>query len=272
MSVCYRIDCPAVHRDRLLGELDSSACLGVQEEDAEMVVYFSEPVDSAWISQLEQTIPEATMSGPDAVLDQDWSRSWRVGLEPRRIGAVWVRPSWTSSQGQPEIVIDPGQAFGTGEHATTQLCLELLQEELIPGDRVLDVGSGSGILALGALRAGARWTCGFDLDPVASPEALRNARVNRLAAAFFTGPLDALAPAAAFDVVTINMISSRLLPLIEPCASRSQRGLVVSGYLEPESERIQRSVAATGFALTEECFREHSGDSWGASLWQCARG
>ena len=248
MSVCYRIDCPAVHRDRLLGELDSSACLGVQEEDAEMVVYFSEPVDSARISQLEQTIPEATISGPDAVPDQDWSRSWRVGLEPRRIGAVWVRPSWTSSQGQPEIVIDPGQAFGTGEHATTQLCLELLQKELIPGDRVLDVGSGSGILALGALRAGARWTCGFDLDPVASPEALRNARVNRLAAACVTGRLDALAPAAA------------------------SKALCSASYRDPEAERIQRSVAAPGFALTEECFREHSGDSWGASLWQRARG
>lgn len=272
MSVFYRIECPAEQVDWVLGELNSSDCVGVHEEDARLLAYFNQPLKAAEKERLESRILGFRLLGPEAVPDEDWGLKWRQGLKPRKVGSLWVRPSWCPSEGLPELVIDPGQAFGTGEHATTQLCLELLQEALREGDRVLDVGVGSGILALAALQSGARWVCGFDIDPVATPEALRNARCNQMALSAFTGSMDAIAAVAAFDVVAINMISSRLLPLIDPCCTRTRRSVVTSGYLEGEAARIHSAVSAAGFELAAERFREHTGDRWGASLWVRTRG
>jgi ribosomal protein L11 methyltransferase len=113
--------------------------------------------------------------------DRDWNAQWSRLVEPIRIGQVVIRPSWRSlalNPGDIELIIDPKQAFGTGHHATTQLLIEWLQEVVTPTDRVLDAGTGSGVLAMVAIRLGAAEAVGEDFDPVAIECARDYAQVN----------------------------------------------------------------------------------------------
>ena len=171
-----RIEAPEGELERLSAELWSLGTAGVEEiaVPLELRAYFAGEVPRAELERLDDAARGVRVHGPVPVAERDWEREWRAGLAPRRIGALWVRPSFCASAGTPELVIDPQQAFGSGEHATTRLALELLQDELRPGDRVLDLGTGSGILGLGALVCGAGAALGIDSDPVALANAAEN--------------------------------------------------------------------------------------------------
>jgi ribosomal protein L11 methyltransferase len=134
--VVYRIAAPQDERERLLAELSSLGTLGVEEREAEMLAYFRP--DGAGVSNLQALAdPERriSVSGPERVPDADWEREWRSGLAPRLVAGVWIRPSFCASAGEPELVIDPQQAFGSGEHASTRLALKLLLESPRRGSR-----------------------------------------------------------------------------------------------------------------------------------------
>jgi ribosomal protein L11 methyltransferase len=207
-------------------------------------------------------VPGARWLGREPVPARDWEREWRAGLAPRRIGALWVRPSWCPPAGEPELVIDPKQAFGSGEHASTRLALALLLEALEPGDRVLDVGCGSGILALAALRTGAAWAVGFDVDPVACANAVENRRLNALDLPLYCGALDALAPAARFDLVAANLLWSQLESCLPRLLELPGRALVVSGYLAEQRERALARLLASGWICAAEREEVQGGDHW----------
>jgi ribosomal protein L11 methyltransferase len=215
-------------------------------------------------------IPGLVIGDAEVVPDEDWEREWRRGLEPRRVGPLWIRPSWCASPGTPELVIDPRQAFGSGEHASTRLALELLLEALEPGERVLDVGAGSGILLLGAMRLGGDGL-GIDIDPVACANARDNARANGLRARFVAGGLDALAPDARFELVAANMLWSRLEPLLPAICDHAARAVILSGHLETECERVYARMGEGGYALDRERRELQSGDVWCASRWSHPR-
>src|SRR5512137_2082894 len=115
--------------------------------------------------------------------DRDWSEEWKRGLAPVAVGRVWLRPSWVEAnppEGTVEVVLDPGMAFGTGSHPTTALCLAAIDEFLgrRPGADVLDVGTGSGLLAIAARKLGAGRVAANDDDPVAVRVAAENAARN----------------------------------------------------------------------------------------------
>lgn len=215
-------------------------------------------------------LPGLVVGDAEAVVAEDWERRWRRGLEPRRVGPIWIRPSWCASPGEPELVIDPRQAFGSGEHATTRLALELLLDGLTPGDRILDVGAGSGILLLAAQRFGASGI-GVEIDPVACANARDNARANALDARWIAGSLDALSPAARFDVVVANMLWSRLEPLLSRVCGHADRAVVLSGYLEQERERIESQMRRAGWTCQRELRESQTGDLWCASHWSQVR-
>jgi ribosomal protein L11 methyltransferase len=196
---------------------------------------------------------------------QDWEVAWRAGLAPRRIGGLWVRPSFCASAGTPELVIDPQQAFGSGEHATTRLSLELLQEALRPSDSVLDLGTGSGILGLGALRRGAASATGIDTDPVALVNAAENRARNGLPLRLACAALDTLAPRARFDVVVANLLLHELVPCLADLLARAKRVAILSGYLARERVTLERALAGQPFATARESSELQSGDRW------CAR-
>jgi ribosomal protein L11 methyltransferase len=263
--VGFRIEAPAELRDVLYGELASLGCLGVHEDHECLVVYFGTECEPAAVLALADARDGLRIEGPIPVEAQDWERRWRRGLEPRCIAGLWIRPSWCASRGGPELVIDPRQAFGSGEHASTRLALSLLLQSMQPGDRVLDVGSGSGILALGGLRRGAGQAVAFDIDPVACANAADNAIANRLHPQLYCGTLDALRADARFDVVVANMLSRRLAPLGERLERHTRRTLILSGYLESEAEAVLAPHGGRGWAIVRDCAEEQSGDRWCAA-------
>ncbi len=196
----------------------------------------------------------------------DWPETWKQGLRPLVVSErLVVRPPFAPhplAPGQREVVIEPRQAFGTGAHA-----LEALDEALAerPGARVLDVGCGSGVLALAALALGAARAVACDLDPIAARETRENAARNALAPlAAFAGSLDALAP-ARFELVAANLIRRELEPLLAGLVARTAVGgaLVLSGLLAGERAPIEASLAARGARVGAARVREDAGgDAW----------
>jgi len=214
---------------------------------------------------------------PEGVPEIDWSQAWKAGLGPIAISPrLRVRPSFSrepARAGQADLVIDPGQAFGTGGHASTRLALAWVAElapGLAPGARVLDVGTGSGILALACLRLSAARALGLDLDPLAGEAAAENARRNGLAArlSLVRGSAAALG-AVRFDLVLANLLSSEALPLLAELAAhtRPDGRAVFSGLLSGEGPAFRSALLGAGLlTLGERQQRDPSGESWLALL------
>jgi len=266
-SVLFRVRAPASERDLLLAELHALGTAGLQELEHELLAYFDPDCEADAIRGLADVARGIEVSGPEPVPDRDWEEEWRKGLAPRQVGPLWIRPSWCDSRGVPELLIDPEQAFGSGEHATTRLALELLLETLRPGERVLDVGSGSGILGLGALRCGAAASIGIEIDRQACANALDNAARNALSLPQVCGTLDALRADSGFDIVVANMLWFRIAPWVERIRAHARRVLIVSGYLREENSRVATALAAEGFREDRTTTEAQSGDTWVASRW-----
>lgn len=162
----------------------------------------------------------------------DWAKRWRTFHRPARAGPFWVGPSW---EGAPDdaiaIVIDPGLAFGTGAHATTRLCLELLAE--VPPGSLLDAGCGSGVLSVAAAKLGFSPVHALDDDPFAVETTSANAKANGVTVAATAGDVTRVA-LPTVDVAVANIA----LDTVELLAARLDAGeLVVSGYLERDTPR-----------------------------------
>ncbi len=271
-TLCFRIEAPPEQVERLVAELYSLGTLGFEERPHELRAYFRvEDAPAREIAALADPGLGICVDEPERVPDTDWERAWRAGLEPRRVGPLWVRPSWCAPEGTPEIQIDPQQAFGSGEHASTRLALALALDALVAGDRVLDVGTGSGILGLGALRLGAGQVLGLEIDPQACVNAAENSSRNQLPLALVCGTLDTIAPHARFDLVLCNLLLGWLEPWVPRLVEHASRGLVLSGYLGEERERVRLLVAERGLVPERELEERQSGDLWCASLWGHAR-
>ncbi|MBZ5498316.1 MAG: 50S ribosomal protein L11 methyltransferase [Acidobacteriia bacterium] len=256
----------------LVGLLEETACLGASEQEGGLHLYW--PKDR-WhpevlgalkgaLRQLGDRQAEDTITISE-LPDQDWNERWAASLEPIRLGArILVRQSWNSAAipaGGFELVIDPKRAFGTGYHATTQLIAEWLEEVIQGGERLLDVGTGSGILAMVALRLGAGAALGIDNDP----EAIECA--GEYAAANGFGPELELRVAALedlhpeqFDLVVANLDRKMLLryfPMFHTWV-RPGGSLLVSGLLSDDHPGIRAALATTGWV--ERSRRER--DEW----------
>jgi len=259
--------------DLLVAELDSLGTLGIEERgnsDEPLVLAYFEggTVSAEELAAAALACPGTRWLGFESVPPKDWEQAWRAGLAPRRIGPLWIRPSWCDSPGEPELVIDPKQAFGSGEHATTRLALRLLLEDLRAGDAVLDVGCGSGILGLAALRLGAGSALAFDLDPVACANAAENRRLNALPLQLFCGELAALRPHARFDALVANMLWSQVATCLPRLLELPGRVLVVSGYLAAERGQALSRLCSGGWECAAELEEEQGGDRWCAARLQ----
>ncbi|CAN5767598.1 50S ribosomal protein L11 methyltransferase [soil metagenome] len=211
--------------------------------------------------------------------NEDWAATWKQGLQPRRITErLVVKPTWTSWDAEPHQIvldIDPQMAFGTGEHATTRGCLRLLDGVLRSGDRVLDVGSGSAILAIAAARLGAGEVIAVEYDPDANLNARENLEHNcvhdnvRVIEAMADAEL--LSTLGPFDVVLANILSSIIRPLL-PAFHQAVRGaaegrLIVSGILRSEHPDVVRDALAAGFRVE----RVDEEEEWCSALLVPAR-
>jgi ribosomal protein L11 methyltransferase len=185
------------------------------------------------------------------VPDEDWSEGWKKDFKPLDIGRVRVRPSWIETPtpaGKVEVVLDPGMAFGTGSHATTSLCLAALSDVLgaRAGASVLDVGTGSGLLAIAAHKLGAGRVVANDNDPVAVDVARENAALNGAAVALTLDPVERIG--GTFDVVVANILANVLVELAPAlCAKVAPGGvLLLSGILGPQENEVRRAQVAQG--------------------------
>ena len=195
------------------------------------------------------------------VPDQDWSETWKAGFHAFTVGRVFVRPSWIDAPvpaGAVEIVLDPGMAFGTGTHPTTSLCLSALAELVGPGVAVLDVGTGSGLLAIAAAKLGAARAAGTENDPVALEVARENAERNGVALELHLQAPDAVP--GSFDLVVANILANTLVELAPAVASKLTPGgtLLLSGILAGQEAEVRAAYVAQGLVAAPD--RAH--DEW----------
>ena len=191
-----------------------------------------------------------------SVDDADWTDAWKAGYVPQRIGRVVIVPSWLDEPigpGEVALRLDPGMAFGTGLHPTTRGCLTLLQGVGPMPPAVLDVGSGSGILALAALRLGAERTVCYDTDPLAVAATRANAEANDLAerVTVHAGSLPATPAREAYPLVLANLVAAVLIELAAPLAAHTAPGgvLLASGIIEGRADEVLAALTGAGFAL-----------------------
>jgi ribosomal protein L11 methyltransferase len=190
-----------------------------------------------------------------AVDDADWTDAWKEHYVAQRIGRVVIVPSWADEPlrpGEVAITLDPGMAFGTGLHPTTRGCLALLQEIGPMPASVLDVGCGSGLLALAALRLGASRAVGLDTDPLAVAAARANAERNGLADRLEVaeGTLEP-EPAERHPLVLANLVAAVLIDMAARLAAHVAPGgmLVASGIIEPRAAKVTVALVSAGLRV-----------------------
>ena len=190
--------------------------------------------------------------------DEDWSQSWKRAFQPVRLGEHFVvRPGWIECSleaGDREIVIDPGLAFGTGTHETTGMCMALVEKYVRPGMTVIDIGTGSGILAIAAAHMGASRVLATDLDPVAARVAAENARDNGFGEAIETRCGDLLQVVdEAGDVVIANIIADAILQLVGPVRACIADGgvFISSGIAADRRAEVEAALTAAGYEILD---------------------
>ena len=198
---------------------------------------------------------------------EDWANSWKEHFYPQRIGQRFVIvPTWREYAPQPAetiIHLDPGMAFGTGLHATTRLCLRAMESLARPGARVLDVGTGSGILAIGAALLGAGPVLALDTDPTAAEVARENVSLNGVEASVSVAQgtlpneersfLATQAAPGGFDLILANILAEVITAMAPALARELAPGgtLVTSGILAQKGELVSQALAAAGLMVTE---------------------
>ena len=186
--------------------------------------------------------------------DRDWSRSWRRFIKPQKVGdAFWVTPPWATSpifRRRQVITIEPGMAFGTGTHATTRGCMEFIEKVAAllreTGFAALDVGTGSGILAIALVKLGASRVWAVDTDPVALKVAGENLRCNRVQDKIQLSGTQLSRMRKSFPVVVANLTAETIIDLAEALEERvAPRGfLILSGILMPRTKQVIDQFAA----------------------------
>lgn len=177
------------------------------------------------------------------VQDEDWANAWKAYFKPTHVDErLVVIPSWESyelKEGELPLYLDPGMAFGTGSHATTGLCLRWLESLVKPGTSVIDVGTGSGILAIAAARLGASPISAIDIDPVAVQVARENVGKNGVAVAVSEGTLDQVDRTEA-DLIIANIIASVIIDILPEVSARMKRGghFLASGIIAEKKQAV----------------------------------
>jgi ribosomal protein L11 methyltransferase len=223
---------------------------GPTEGEAIVVAFFaSEEEATRAHAELQEAFPRARLA-LEAVQNQDWSTAWRSLIRSVTVGRLWVGPPWEEAQAPREkirIVIEPKMAFGTGDHPTTSLCLEAVDTFLAsrPGASVLDVGTGTGVLAIAAKKLGAGRTLGIDNDPTSVTLALENAQLNQTPSVELSGQgLEDIL--GTFDLVVANILANTLVEMAPALAPKVKQQLVLAGVLAPQEEDVRRAYEAQG--------------------------
>lgn len=220
---------------------------------------------AAWLAQRLRETGISHRINTGSLREEEWATAWKDYYHPTPIGErLVVCPTWeeyTPAHGQLVLRLDPGMAFGTGTHHTTRLCCTLLEETVTPGCRLLDMGTGSGILSIAALLLGAAAAVGVDIDPVAARTARENAQLNGLDGERFTalcGDLvqdEGLAESlgGGFDLIAANIVADVIIALAPrfPRLLRPGGKAVCSGIILPRREEVAAALEGAGLLVLQ---------------------
>ncbi len=238
-----------INCERVIGYLDASGDVAGQKAAIQRFV------DSLAAEGTGAVVRFESLAG------QDWGENWKQNFEPRAVTrTLVVAPPWRPVAPHPDqelIIIDPGQAFGTGQHETTLICLqrmESLADKGRLGPEVLDVGCGSGILAMAAVKLGALGALAIDIDPQAVAATMENAKANGLDNAVRAEQTPLEDVPGTFGAVLANLTGKDLLALAEPLRAKVAKGgyLICSGMLVHQVEPVQRAFESLGLHMLEQ--------------------
>ena len=247
----------------VLAELLELVPGGVEErEDGDVVEYavYGAPGELPALPDLRAAAGGALVEVSTSEVADDWAQRWRAFHEPVESGGrLWVRPPWSEPrEGLVDLVVDPGQAFGTGAHPTTRLCLELLCE-LEPGGALADLGCGSGVLSITAAKLGWGPVLGVDHEAESVEATLDNARANGVAVEARRHDLLHDGPGPGAPTVVANLLRPLLLRVAaDVFAGETPRTLVASGLLAHEGDEVAGAFARHGLRET----RRLAGGEW----------
>lgn len=264
-------------RDTTYGELYDVPLNDIPEGFAVIKGYFSEGTDMAELqSEVHPRIEELSEFGIDTgevryetrtVDEDDWATAWKQYFKPVRVSErLTIKPTWEEytpeSPDEKIIELDPGMAFGTGTHPTTSLCLRTLETVIQGGEEVIDVGTGSGILAIGAIKLGAKHVLALDLDPVAVISARENVELNGLEQQITVKESDLLSVLGSQDpalgvqlpvkVVVANILAEIILLFVDDVYHALESGgtYIVSGIWKNKEQVVHDALVASGFEVS----------------------
>ena len=232
-------------------------------DDLEGIDAMLERLQAAWAEHYpEEPCPAISY---ELLADRDWEREWMEDFKPLQMGQrLWIVPSWHTppEQDAVNLILDPGLAFGTGTHPTTALCLEWLDSLAVQGElanaKVLDVGCGSGILAIAALKLGAAHADATDIDPQALQASRDNAQRNSIEETQLALYYPEQLPTGNYPLVTANILAGPLVELADMIASQVAPGgrIALSGILANQAEEVSDAYQAQGLLMDEPALQE----------------
>ncbi|GAB5547556.1 MAG: 50S ribosomal protein L11 methyltransferase [Sandaracinaceae bacterium] len=252
---CVHVAVPVTESDVVSSVLWDAGATGLEERDATtmdaaagdgvtLVAHFDEEADALEaVGLVTARFDGRFVPTVEHIVGDDWRERWKAFFHTTRVGErLVVRPSWEThdaQEGDLVIVLDPGQAFGTGTHETTRLVMRELEARVSGGEHVLDVGCGSGILGIAALKLGAARVVAVDVDPIAVRVTDENAEINGVAIEASTTPVEDVP--GRYPIVLANIRSPILIPMTESLVAHLTPGgvLVLSGLLAEEESEIR---------------------------------
>lgn len=250
---------------------------GPADDGVARISFYLEPDqdNAAILAAVEEGLEEIRSWGVDVgtgtieasqTEDKDWINNWKQYFHQFYVDDILIKPSWEEVKPEDRekllIQIDPGTAFGTGMHETTQLCIRQIKKYVKPDTVLLDVGTGSGILSIAALKLGAKFACGTDLDPCAITAVKENMEVNGVEADKYTVMLGniiddkAVQEAAGYekyDMVVANILAEVLVPLTPVILAQMKPGAlyITSGIIDDKEETVVKAVKDAGLEVLE---------------------
>lgn len=235
----------------------------VDDSTTSLIAYY--PLDDRIDSRIRQLrsflnqLPEWGLEPNPARIDlkriqsEKWAEAWKSKIVPQRIGKrLLIAPTWHNIDLDDTTILirlDPGMAFGTGYHPTTRLSLELLEQTIQPGQSVVDIGTGSGILAIASIKLGANHVDAIELDTSAIPVAKTNIEINGITEKIVLQQGDGLKDVKKrYDLIVGNILTKAILPIIPYCPSRlhPEGQVIFSGILETELDMVKDELAENG--------------------------